>query len=119
MKRASRITVVLLLVVASPSAQQPASPPPSIAATSQSPTFKLGVNDVDVDVVVTDKQGRAVRGLAQSDFQVFEDGRPQEISAFSAVEIPFGSAVRPPQRRHLRLTSCRTRSRSTAGCTSW
>jgi VWFA-related protein len=88
MTRASQIAAGLMLIGGALSAQQPASPPASVAITSQTPTFKLGVNDVDVDVVVTDNQGGAVRGLTQSDFRVFEDGRPQDISAFSAVEIP-------------------------------
>src|SRR5207247_10569 len=36
------------------------------------------VEVVTLDVVVVDKQGRAVRGLAAADFTVFEDGRPSE-----------------------------------------
>ncbi len=89
MTRSRQVAAVLMLAGVSLSAQQPASPPPA-AVTSQPPTFKLGVNDIDVDVVVTDAQGHAVRGLTKDDFRVFEDGKPQDISAFSAVEIPVG-----------------------------
>ena len=42
------------------------------------PAFPSRVEVVTVDVVVVDKQGRAVRGLAAADFTVFEDGRPSE-----------------------------------------
>ena len=37
---------------------------------------------VSVEVVVTDKDGNAIRGLTREDFQVFEDGAPVEISHF-------------------------------------
>jgi VWFA-related protein len=37
---------------------------------------------VQVDVVVTDKQGRPVTGLKPEDFLLLEDGRPQRLSHF-------------------------------------
>jgi len=51
-------------------------------------TFQSEVNFVDVDTIVTDQQGNFVRGLAKEDFEVFEDGKPQRIDIFSAVDIP-------------------------------
>jgi VWFA-related protein len=42
------------------------------------------VNLVNVFVTVRDKQKAIVTGLKQDDFQVAEDGQPQEISYFSA-----------------------------------
>jgi VWFA-related protein len=51
-------------------------------------TFQVEVNYVDVDVVVTDENGKFVPGLAREDFEVFEDGKPQKIDTFSYVEIP-------------------------------
>lgn len=38
---------------------------------------------VQVPVVVRDKQGKAVGGLKKSDFELFDNGRPVEISSFS------------------------------------
>lgn len=38
---------------------------------------------IEVDVVVTDRDGNPVRGLGRDDFQVFEDGQPVSISRFS------------------------------------
>ena len=38
---------------------------------------------VNVPVTVHDKHGKAISGLAQSDFQLDEDGRPQTIRSFS------------------------------------
>jgi VWFA-related protein len=46
-------------------------------------TIKVDVRQVLVPVIVTDKEGHHVTGLAQADFQVFEDGVEQKISAFS------------------------------------
>src|SRR4029450_472859 len=39
-------------------------------------------------VRVLDARGEFVPGLTQSDFQVFEDGQPQTITAFSVGDIP-------------------------------
>lgn len=47
------------------------------------PTIKTDVRQVLVPVVVTDKHGRPVSGLKQSDFAVSEDNVPQHIVAFS------------------------------------
>jgi VWFA-related protein len=44
------------------------------------------VRVVNVEVLVTDKDGNAVTDLAQEDFAVFEDGKPVEITNFFAVE---------------------------------
>ncbi len=46
-------------------------------------TIKVNVRQVLVPVIVTDKEGHHITGLTQADFQVFEDGVEQKISAFS------------------------------------
>ena len=51
-------------------------------------TFQVEVNYVDVDVVVTDEDGKFVPGLTREDFEVFEDGKPQKVDTFAYVEIP-------------------------------
>ncbi len=73
-------------------AQQPAPPP---GPTQQQPTFKVRVDYVEVDAVVTDKQGRIVRDLKKEDFQVLEDGKSQAITNFSMVDIPVDKDNRP------------------------
>ena len=94
-----RIPVALLLAVLSAAitaAQQ--APPPQEPPPSQEPppvTFRVEVNYVEVDAVVTDAQGRVVTDLTQADFEVVEDGRPQKVSAFSLVNLPIERAVRP------------------------
>jgi VWFA-related protein len=46
------------------------------------PTIKVETRVVLVDVVVTDHKGRAIPDLHQQDFRIFENGKPQTISAF-------------------------------------
>ena len=66
-------------------------------AATQPPTFKSGINVVEVDVVVMDRSGRPVRGLRREDFEVSEDGKPVEVTSFAAVDIPVaGPAVGEP-----------------------
>ncbi|HVB36999.1 MAG TPA: VWA domain-containing protein, partial [Vicinamibacterales bacterium] len=69
--------------------------PPADTTLPQAPTFKLEVNYVEVDAVVTDAQGHFVRDLTKKDFTVLEDGKPQAISTFSHVDIPIEAAERP------------------------
>ena len=58
------------------------------AVFTQQPTFKVDVNLVDVDVTVTDAEGRFVAGLTPEDFEVLEDGKPQQVQTFSYIELP-------------------------------
>lgn len=48
---------------------------------------------VTVPAIVTDRAGRFVTGLSRGDFQLSEDGKPQEITSFSSTETPFNVAL--------------------------
>jgi len=88
---------VLLLGVCVLSAQTspPAQPAPQKPGEGQRPTFRVDINFVEVDAVVTDAQGQFVRGLSQQDFEILEDGKPQRIETFSLVDVPVERADRP------------------------
>ena len=58
------------------------------------PSFPAGVERVTVDVVVVDREGAPVRGLRAEDFTLEEDGRPQALAAFEAVDRPPAAAAR-------------------------
>jgi len=60
----------------------------AIGARAQQPTFRAGVEVVDVDVSVLDKHRTPIRGLTASDFTVLEDGKPRPVVAFSSVDLP-------------------------------
>ena len=66
-----------------------------LPAGQQTPTFQVEVDYLEVDVVVTDQQGRFVRDLKQEEFQISEDAKPQTISGFTVVDIPIERAARP------------------------
>ena len=78
-------------------AAQAAPPPPLPQDTSGQPpiTFRAEVNYVEVDARVVDAKGAFVPGLAQGDFEVLEDGKPQKVAAFSLVNIPVERQARP------------------------
>ena len=86
-----------------PRAQQP---PPA-----QGPTFRLAVDYVEVDAVVTDRDGRFVRGLTKDDFEVLEDGKPQTLTAFTVVDLP----ARKPSPPAFRTAPVEPDVRSNAG----
>jgi len=52
------------------------------------PLFRTGVNLVTVDVSVLDKDRRPVRGLTADDFTILENGLPQPVAAFTAIDLP-------------------------------
>ena len=82
--------LVVLLLGSAPRGQQPAAPSSSIQPDRQIPpvTFKVEINYVEVDASVVNQQGDFVPDLAKEDFEVLENGKKQEISAFSLVDIP-------------------------------
>jgi len=55
---------------------------PAARQGQSQPTFRAGVELVQVDVIVLDEQGRHVRGLKAADFVLEDRGRTQAIAAF-------------------------------------
>ena len=53
----------------------------------------IEVRVVNVDVVVTDREGNPVTGLTKNDFEILEDKRPQTITNF--YEVRGGSPLQP------------------------
>jgi VWFA-related protein len=106
MKRILRLSALAaMLCTAALAAQQPAPPsqqPPSQPAAEQQPitptppvTFRVEVNYVEVDALVTDANGNPVVNLTANDFELLEDGKPQKISAFALINIPVEKSERP------------------------
>ncbi len=81
------VALALAVPLVGAGGQAPQAPPPVIRVT---------LSLVQVDAVVTDKSGRHVTDLTAADFEIFEDGRRQEITHCSYVAIP---ALPPPPPR--------------------
>lgn len=66
---------------APPGARAPAAPP----GAQQTPTFRVQVDAVTMDVIVKDENGRFVPDLTKDDFEVFEDNVKQEVVSLTVV----------------------------------
>lgn len=56
---------------------------PGSSGQGQAPyTLQVNSRVVLTDVTVTDKQGNPVTGLPQSDFRIFDNGKPQKLASF-------------------------------------
>src|SRR2546421_1757047 len=90
MKVRSLVTLILITQIA-PAAlsQQPVSspPPPPPVLQPQKPendeVVRITTNLVQVDAVVTDRNGKLVTDLKPEEVEIFEDGRKQKITHFS------------------------------------
>ena len=89
--------VLAVLAAAVLAAQQPAPQQPAPPQAQEPPpvTFRVEINYVEVDALVTDAQGNPVMDLTAADFEILEDGRPQAVTAFSLVNLPIERAERP------------------------
>ena len=119
------------LLVASVSAQNPqpqaapqeAAPvnprqgptPPPRTVTGGKATIRSTVSLVEIDVQVTGRDGKPVKGLKQEQFTVTEDGKPQTVSTFeyndierietagttaeAPITIPMGALTSPEEMR--------------------
>ena len=82
-----RKPLVVTVAATSVWAQQPTIPPP---------TIRVSTHMVLLDVVVTDKQGKAVSGLRPEDFVVEENGKVQKISSLTTLTDKAASAPQLP-----------------------
>ena len=107
--------LALSLVAATPQA-----PPPPQQPSSAAPVVRVTTSLVQVDAVVTDKDDRHVTDLTAADFEIYEDGRKQEITHCSYVALPklatpppaapsLAGAVPPPPPTPARLRPERVR----------
>ncbi len=73
----------------------PPPPPVTPKKVADMPDYSLKVNVplVNVDVLVTTKQGQFVPGLKQDNFRVTEDGVPQQVSHFAVSQAPITAVL--------------------------
>ncbi|MBZ5499939.1 MAG: VWA domain-containing protein [Acidobacteriia bacterium] len=72
--------------------------------SGQAGTIRVRVRLIPVDVIVTDSHDRPVTDLKQENFQIFENGRPQQIRHFSIQTFSAATAA-PEQPAQLRTVA--------------
>src|SRR5512139_3957496 len=89
-----------VLVSAALSAQAPPAqaPPAQSGAPAQKPTFVVSVEMVTTDVIPRDARGQFVADLKKDDFEVLEDGVPQEVVSMMMIHggRAFNQLTPPP-----------------------
>lgn len=58
----------------------------------EAPRFRVGVDAVRIDAVVTDRDGRVVTDLTADDFEVRQDGKLQKVTFAQFVPVLVGAA---------------------------
>jgi len=78
-----------------PEEAPPPPPPVTPKKLADVPDYSLHVNVplVNVDVLVTTKDGQFVPGLKKENFRIAEDGVPQTVSKFSVSEAPITAVM--------------------------
>src|SRR5262249_18459035 len=74
--------ILMLLITAASTGQQPG---PQTNRRDEDDVVRITTNLVQVDAVVTDKEGKRVTDLKPGEVQIFEDDRQQKITNFSYV----------------------------------
>src|SRR5689334_623895 len=64
---------------------------------ASSAVFRGNVDAVELDVLVTDQRGQAVKDLKADDFVVDEDGVAQSLTSLSLIDIPIKPAAAAAQ----------------------
>lgn len=76
------IVAAATLVAQTPQPAQPVQAPP---------TFRADVQMIDVDVVVTDKDGKPVKDLTRDDFEIVDHDKVQDVRTFTLIDLPIES----------------------------
>ena len=70
-----------------------------LAQEPQTPRFRVAVDAVRIDAVVTDKDGTIVRDLTADDFEILQDKKPQKVTFAQFVPVsvtPAAAATTAP-----------------------
>jgi VWFA-related protein len=73
-------------------------PPPALEKPKKienMPDYSIRVNVpvVNLDVLVTTKDGQTIPGLKKENFKILEDGEPQQIATFNQTEAPITAVL--------------------------
>ena len=63
-------------------------------AQADDSVIRITTSLVQIDAIVTDKDGKLVTDLTAADFEIFQDTKKRDVTAFSVVRVASGSAER-------------------------
>ncbi len=69
------------------------APVATVGTATPTTVFKSSIELVSLNVTVTDARQHYVSGLNRTDFAVFEDGVPQDVTFFAASNVPLDLAI--------------------------
>jgi VWFA-related protein len=72
--------------------EPPISPSPSAQVQQQGPSFRGGVDLIQLVVSVLDDKRQPVRGLTAADFTILDEGIERPVRAFTPVDVPAAEA---------------------------
>ena len=89
MKSIFLVAAAIMMFVLTPRAQQPTSSPPA----REDQVVRISTDLIQIDVTVTDKNGKTVSGLGMDDFEVFENGEKQNLTGAYFMKKATGGAT--------------------------
>jgi hypothetical protein len=107
MKKRSPLILILILSLFTPGNGQQTSPPAQQSTSDEDEVVRVTTNLVQIDVTVTDRDGRQVRDLRPEEFEVFEDGRQQTLTNFSYIGLDANAAAPQPSDKTKKLRAAR------------
>ena len=92
MPRTAAYAIVLGIVLSSTGGMRAGQSPSASQGTPESPRFRVGVDAVRIDAVVTDREGRTVPDLTAADFEVRQNGKLQKVTFAQFMPVLSGPA---------------------------
>ena len=86
MTRAQRVAIALTLAAS------------ALVAAQERPIFRSETHYIEVDAVVTDRDGRFVPGLTAADFRIRERGRTEPVGTFAYIDLSTQTSTAAPAR---------------------
>ena len=86
MKRIFLLPITLGFFLTAALAQQPTPSPP------EDQVVRISTDLIQIDVTVTDKDGKVVSGLGMDDFEVYENGQKQTLTTANFMKKSIGGA---------------------------
>ena len=90
-------TIIFILLGSSAIFAQNKQPTPTPKPSADDDVVKISTALIQVDVTVTDKNGKIVTDLKPEDFEIYENGEKQSISNFSFISSSSQSNQPPPK----------------------